>query len=37
VLVGTTSVEKSELLSDMLTEQGVKHQVGAGARARRVR
>jgi hypothetical protein len=30
VLVGTTSVEKSELLSDMLTEQGVKHQVGGG-------
>jgi hypothetical protein len=26
VLVGTTSVEKSELISGMLTEQGIKHQ-----------
>jgi hypothetical protein len=29
VLVGTTSVEKSEYLSSLLTEQGIKHQVGA--------
>lgn len=28
VLVGTTSVEKSELISSMLTEQGIKHRVG---------
>jgi preprotein translocase subunit SecA len=28
VLVGTTSVEKSELLSEMLTQDGIKHQVG---------
>ncbi|GBF93465.1 translocase subunit chloroplastic [Raphidocelis subcapitata] len=27
VLVGTTSVEKSELISGMLTEQGIKHRV----------
>lgn len=27
VLVGTTSVETSELLSSMLSEQGIKHQV----------
>ncbi len=27
VLVGTTSVEKSELISDMLRRRGVKHQV----------
>lgn len=27
VLVGTTSVEKSEILSDMLRKRGVKHQV----------
>jgi preprotein translocase subunit SecA len=27
VLVGTTSVEKSELLSDMLREEGIPHQV----------
>ncbi len=27
VLVGTTSVEKSEVLSAMLTEEGIKHQV----------
>eukprot|EP00879_Flechtneria_rotunda_P002411 GHRR01002607.1.p1 GENE.GHRR01002607.1~~GHRR01002607.1.p1 ORF type:complete len:645 (+),score=188.08 GHRR01002607.1:97-2031(+) len=27
VLVGTTSVEKSELLSEMLTQEGIKHQV----------
>lgn len=26
VLVGTTSVEKSEILSDMLQEAGIKHQ-----------
>ncbi len=30
VLVGTTSVEKSELLSAMLTEAGIKHQVRQG-------
>ena len=30
VLVGTTSVEKSELLSDMLTEEGIKHRVRGG-------
>jgi hypothetical protein len=29
VLVGTTSVEKSELLSTMLAEEGVKHQARA--------
>lgn len=28
VLVGTTSVEKSELLSEMLGQAGIKHQVG---------
>lgn len=28
VLVGTTSVEKSEMLSEMLSEEGIKHQVG---------
>jgi len=28
VLVGTTSVEKSELLSEMLAQEGIKHQVG---------
>ena len=28
VLVGTTSVEKSEILSTMLMEAGIKHQVG---------
>ncbi len=27
VLVGTTSIEKSELLSDMLRAQGIKHEV----------
>ena len=27
VLVGTTSVEKSEYLSNLLSEEGVKHQV----------
>ena len=27
VLVGTTSIEKSELLSDMLSAQGIKHEV----------
>ncbi|MGI6413253.1 MAG: preprotein translocase subunit SecA [Syntrophomonadaceae bacterium] len=27
VLVGTISIEKSELLSDMLTKKGIKHQV----------
>lgn len=27
VLVGTTSVEKSELLSEMLAQEGIKHQV----------
>ncbi|MHB1684788.1 MAG: preprotein translocase subunit SecA [Bacilli bacterium] len=27
VLVGTTSVEKSEILSDMLRKRGIKHQV----------
>jgi len=27
VLVGTTSVEKSELLSEMLAQDGIKHQV----------
>ncbi|MCB1359036.1 MAG: preprotein translocase subunit SecA, partial [Maritimibacter sp.] len=27
VLVGTTSIEKSELLSEMLTKQGLKHNV----------
>ncbi len=27
ILVGTTSVEKSEVLSDMLTKEGVKHNV----------
>ncbi|HZK67197.1 MAG TPA: preprotein translocase subunit SecA [Chloroflexota bacterium] len=27
VLVGTTSIEKSELLSDMLTRKGIPHQV----------
>jgi hypothetical protein len=27
ILVGTTSVEKSELLSGLLDEQGIKHQV----------
>lgn len=32
VLVGTTSVEKSEVLSTMLTEAGIKHQVRACAR-----
>lgn len=30
VLVGTTSVEKSEALSRMLTEDGIPHQVGKG-------
>jgi preprotein translocase subunit SecA len=30
VLVGTTSVEKSEYLSALLTQEGIKHQVGAG-------
>lgn len=29
VLVGTTSVEKSELLSEMLAQEGIKHQVGS--------
>jgi preprotein translocase subunit SecA len=29
VLVGTTSVEKSELLSEMLAQEGIKHQVRA--------
>jgi hypothetical protein len=29
VLVGTTSVEKSELLSEMLAAEGIKHQVRA--------
>lgn len=28
VLVGTTSVEKSEIVSAMLEEAGIKHQVG---------
>ncbi len=27
VLVGTTSIEKSELISDMLTRRGIKHEV----------
>jgi preprotein translocase subunit SecA len=27
VLVGTTSIENSELLSDLLTKQGIKHEV----------
>lgn len=27
VLVGTTSVEKSEVLSEMLAQEGIKHQV----------
>ena len=27
VLVGTISIEKSEILSDMLTRRGIKHQV----------
>ena len=27
VLVGTTSVEKSEILSDMLSKEGIKHEV----------
>jgi len=27
VLVGTISIEKSELLSDMLKRKGIKHQV----------
>jgi hypothetical protein len=27
VLVGTTSVEKSEQLSEMLAQEGIKHQV----------
>ncbi|WP_435006211.1 preprotein translocase subunit SecA [Tundrisphaera lichenicola] len=27
ILVGTTSIEKSELISDMLTKYGIKHQV----------
>jgi len=27
VLVGTTSIEKSEMLSDMLTKKGIKHEV----------
>jgi preprotein translocase subunit SecA len=44
VLVGTTSVEKSELLSDMLREEGIPHQVrvprmgveGVGGEGRRV-
>lgn len=27
VLVGTTSVEKSELLSEMLAQEGIRHQV----------
>ena len=27
VLVGTTSIENSELLSDLLTQQGIKHEV----------
>ncbi|MDY7019690.1 MAG: preprotein translocase subunit SecA [Chloroflexota bacterium] len=27
VLVGTTSIEKSELLSDLLTKKGIRHQV----------
>jgi hypothetical protein len=31
VLVGTTSVEKSELLSEMLAQEGIKHQVHAAA------
>ena len=32
VLVGTTSVEKSEVLSEMLAQEGIKHQVmGGGA------
>jgi hypothetical protein len=28
ILVGTTSVEKSEMLSEMLQAEGIKHQVG---------
>jgi hypothetical protein len=32
VLVGTTSVEKSEQLSEMLAMEGIKHQVGGGTR-----
>ena len=27
ILVGTTSIEKSELLADMLTKRGIKHEV----------
>ncbi len=30
ILVGTTSVEKSEMLSELLTEEGIRHQVGGG-------
>lgn len=36
VLVGTTSVEKSELLSEMLAQEGIKHQVGGWGSAHAV-
>ena len=31
ILVGTTSVERSDQLSDMLKKAGIKHQVGPWA------